>query len=122
MTKPQNTDDFILDTLEFDEHTYRLQQEYIMKCENYEVFSATINPTIREKLNQEPSLKKTAEKKSKDTKILCEIEAYQRDSERTGLLVTVDADDFLNNADTIKRRIGVKCLDPLHLCQEFETA
>lgn len=123
MTKPQNTDDFILDTLvEFDEHTYRLQQEYIMKCENYKVFSATINPTILKKLNQESSLKRTSEKKANDIKILCEIEAYQRDSEKTCLLVTVDAADFLNNADIIKRLIGVKCVDPLHLCQEFETA
>lgn len=123
MPASQNTDKFILDTLvEFDEHTSRLQQEFIVKRGNYKVFSATINPTILKKLNRESSLKRTSKKKPNDIKILCEIEAYQRDSEKTCFLVTVDANDFLNNADTIKRLIGIKCLDPLHLCQEFETA
>ena len=123
MTEPQNTDDFLLDILvEFDEYTFRLQQEFIVKRGDYKLFSASVNPTILKKLNQEPSLKRTSEKKPNDIKILCEIKAYQRDSEKTCFLATVDAKDFLDNAYTIKRLIGVKCVDPLYLCQEFETA
>ena len=121
LTMPQNIDDFASDCAdEIIKQGYLLQRRFDIKCSNYKIFSVVINPKVCQKLNSEPSLKKTTEKKPNDIVILCEVEAYQKSLDGICLLATVDSDDFLDNTNVIKRLVGVKCVHPRDVCREFE--
>lgn len=57
-------------------------------------------------------------KKPQDIKILCEVEAYGI-HKQTCLLATADYNDFLNNSKKIESLIGIKCVDPIYIPNEF---
>ena len=116
------TSDFVLDSMvEFNKKLSGLRCEYDSKLGGYEVFSAIVNPETRKKLQNETALKKTVKKKPQDIEILCEVEAYKHDSKQTCLLATVDYCDFLSNSETIESLIGIKCVDPIYIPNEFDT-
>lgn len=119
--KGLKTGDFVLDSMvEFNKKLSGLRHEYNSKLGGYEVFSARVNPETCKKLKNEGALERTARKKPQDIQILCEVEAYGRDSQQTCLLATVDHDDFLNNSETIESLIGIKCVDPIYIPNEFD--
>lgn len=118
--KPRRTDDFVLDAAEeYDKILTKIRFNFNTKLANYHVFYEPVNPSVCKKLKNEPRLKKTNLKKYKDIKILCEIEAHQRNTGKTCLLATTDRADFLNNRSTIESLIGVKCIDPIYLPNEL---
>ncbi len=120
--KELKTSDFVLNSMvEFNKKFSGLRYEYSSKLEGYEIFSVKVNPETCRKLQNEKALKKTAEKKPQDITILCEVEAYKQDSRQTCLLATVDRVDFLNNSETIESLIGIKCVDPIYIPNEFDT-
>lgn len=79
-----------------------------------------MNPEICKKLQNEKALEKTVKKKPKDIAILCEVEAYMQNSGQKCLLATVDCDDFLSNSETIESLIGIRCVDPIYIPNEFD--
>ena len=115
------TSDFVLDSMvEFNKKLSGLRYEYNSKLGGYKVFSARVNPETCSKLQNETALERTAKKKPQDIQILCEVEAYKQDSKQTCLLATVDNRDFLNNSEMIESLIGIKCVDPLYIPNEFD--
>ncbi|MYH04667.1 MAG: hypothetical protein F4140_07380 [Cenarchaeum sp. SB0675_bin_21] len=118
--KELKTVDFVLNLMtEFNKKLSSLRYEYNAKLSGYEVFSTVVNPATCKKLQNERTLEKTAKKKPQDIQILCEVEAYKHDSKQTCLLATVDERDFLNNSKTIESLIGIKCVDPIYIPNEF---
>ena len=113
-------DDFILNLMsEYDKKLSSLICEYEFKLSGYEVFLTRASSETYKKLQNEKTLEKTVKKKSQDIQILCEVEAYARDSKQTCMLATVDKRDFLSNSETIESLIGIKCVDPLYIPSEF---
>ena len=118
--KELKTVDFVLNSMaEFNKKLSRLRYEYNSKLSGYEVFSTKVNSATCEKLQNERSLEKTVKKKPQDIRILCEVEAYKHNSKQTCLLATVDERDFLSNSKTIESLIGIKCVDPIYIPNEF---
>ena len=119
--KPLKTDDFILYAAEeFDKVLTKIKLNFNAKLGTYRVFHEQADPSIRKKLENEPEMKRTVEKKPSDIDILCEVEAYQKSSGKTCLLATTDCTDFLDNRSVIELLIGVKCIDPVYLPNELE--
>ena len=119
--KELKTSDFVLNSMvEFNKKFSGLRYEYNSKLEGYEIFSARVNPETCRKLQDEKTLEKTVNKKPQDIEILCEVEAYKQDSKQKCLLATVDHVDFLNNSETIESLIGIKCVDPIYIPNEFD--
>lgn len=118
---PQKTNDFLLDSMvEFNKILSSMKYDFNKKLGSYQIFSETIDANICNKLENEPKLEKTVRKKPQDIRILCEVEAYQRKSGKICFLATVDHNDFLNNVELIESLIGIKCVDPIYLPNEFE--
>lgn len=118
--KGLKTRDFALDSMvEFNKKLSGLRYEYNSKLSGYEVFSTRVNPETCRKLQNERALEKTVRRKPQDIRILCEVEAYRHESEQACLLATVDDHDFLSNSKTIELLIGIKCVDPIYIPNEF---
>ena len=98
----------------------KIELNFATKLGNYRILDEQADLSIREKLEKEPKMKKTVEKKPGDVDILCEVEAYQRISGKKCLLATTDHADFLNNSSVIESLIGIKCIDPVYLPNELE--
>ena len=114
------TTDFVLNSMvEFNKKLSGLRYEYNSKLSGYEVFSTRVNSETLKKLQNERALERTVRKKPQDIRILCEVEAYMHDSKQTCLLATVDDHDFLSNSVTIESLIGIKCMDPIYIPNEF---
>lgn len=121
--KGLKTTDFVLNSMvEFNKKLSRLRHGYDSKLGGYEVFPVGINPETYKKLQNEKALERTVKKKPQDIAILCEVAAYQQDSKRTCLLATVDYNDFLSNSEVIESLIGIKCVDPIYMPNEFDVA
>lgn len=119
--KRLKTSDFVLNSMvEFSKKLSGLKYKYDSKLSGYEVFSTSVNSETCKKLQNERALEKTARKKPQDIRILCEVEAYKRGSKQTCLLATVDDHDFLSNSKTIESLIGIKCVDPIYIPNEFD--
>lgn len=98
-----------------------LNCEYLNKSQKYPLFTNAINQETCNKLNSDTKMQKTVQKKPNDIKILCEVEAFQQDASKQGILVTLDRKDFLNNASAIYSLIGVICCDPIYLPLALES-
>lgn len=121
--KGLRVEDFVLNSAaEFDNKLSRIKFDYASKLGEYKVFSANVNPETCKKLQNAKALAKTVRKKPQDIKILCEVESYKQCLKQTCLLVTVDRNDFLNNSKIIESLIGIKCVDPIYLPNEFGPA
>ena len=95
--------------------------EYLSKSQKYSLFTNAINQETCNKLNSDAKMQKTVQKKPNDIKILCEVEAFQQDTDKQGILVTLDRKDFLKNASVIYGLIGVTCCDPIYLPLALES-
>ncbi len=118
--KGLETNDFVLDVMvEFNKLLSGLKYTFYSNLKGYKIFSVEVNPETCKKLHNEKKLEKTVKKKPQDIKILCEVESYKQNSKKTCLLATVDHNDFLSNAKLIESLIGIKCVDPIYLPNEF---
>ena len=118
--KPQNVSDFvILVMIELNKILTALQFDFFTKLDGYNILPQMVNPNTCQKLQNEPKLRKTIQRKSKDIKILCEVEAFQQNSGKKCLLATLDHKDFLNNSALIDSLIDIKCVDPIYLPNEL---
>lgn len=118
--KGLTTSDFVLNSMvEFNKKLSRLTNKYNSRLKEYEVFSTRVNSSTCKKLQNEKALERVVKKKPQDIQILCEVEAYMHDSKQTCLLATVDDHDFLSNSAIIESLIGIKCVDPIYIPNEF---
>ena len=116
------TEDFVLNSMvEFNKILSRINFDYYSKLGGYELFSVNVNPEICKKLQNAEALVKTVKNKPQDIKILCEVESHKQNLKQTCLLVTVDRRDFLNNSKTIESLVGIKCVDPIYIPNEFRS-
>lgn len=94
-----------------------LSYDFHMRVSVHRVITAKIDTALLQRLKSDPALQKTAQKKPNDLQIICEVEANQREIKKWSILVTLDKNDFLNNAAQIEKIAKVNCVDPLYLLQ-----
>jgi|APSaa5957512535_1039671.scaffolds.fasta_scaffold02275_3 hypothetical protein len=117
---PPNIPAFVVSAMvEFNKISSKIQFDFLTKSGGYKILPKIVNPATCQKLRGEPKLQKTVQRKPDDIQILCEVEAFQQSSEKKCLLATLDHKDMLNNSSLIESLIGIKCLDPLYLANEF---
>ncbi len=85
------------------------------------VITENIDQVLLEKLKKEPVFEKTVRKKPNDLQIICEVQAHQKKTKKWSILVTLDFNDMLQNAQKIEEIAGIKCTDPLYLPQIIQT-
>ncbi len=96
---PPNVSKFVVSAMvEFNKISSKIQLDFITKLGEYKIIPKTVNPATCEKLQNEPQLKKTVQRKPDDIQILCEVEAFQQSSGKKCLLATLDHKDMLNNS------------------------
>ncbi len=92
-----------------------LNYNLVIKLPKYTRTVGTVDPALLTSLGKDSKLSGIVRKKPNDVKILCEVKAHQRTIKKWSILVTLDKNDFLKNANHIEKMYKVICVDPLYI-------